>query len=72
MSMRVGDESARTHAESLDSALASNELPTPRGRGEWRRAGRRFVHHVPAMVGLGFLALMAFACFVLVRSSMSS
>jgi peptide/nickel transport system permease protein len=69
--MRVGDESARTRAEALDPALASNELPTPRGRGEWRRTARRFVHHVPAMVGLAFLALVAFACFVLVRFAAS-
>jgi peptide/nickel transport system permease protein len=67
MSMRIGDESARTHAESLDPALASNELTTPHGRGEWHRATRRFVRHVPAMVGLSFLALMTVACFLLVR-----
>jgi peptide/nickel transport system permease protein len=67
MSMRVGDESARSRAESIDPLLASNEVATPQGRGEWRRAGRRFRRHVPAMVGLVFLACMALACFVLVR-----
>ncbi|MFI5047501.1 MAG: ABC transporter permease [Acidimicrobiia bacterium] len=64
--MRVGDESARTHAESLDPVIASNELATPHGRSEWRRARSRFTHHVPAMLAVGFLALLTFACFVLV------
>ena len=65
--MRVGDEAARTRAEALDADLASNELPTPHGRGEWRRVLTRFVHHVPAMVGVAILACMTLACFVLVR-----
>jgi peptide/nickel transport system permease protein len=65
--MRVGDETARTRAEALDPVLASNEIASPSGGGAWRRVGRRFRRHVPAMVGLGFLVLMAFACFVLVR-----
>lgn len=65
--MRIGDESARSRAEALDPELASNELATPHGRSEWGRAARRFVHHVPAMVGLAILAAMTFACFVLVR-----
>ncbi len=67
MSMRVGDESGRARAEALDPVVASNELVSPSGEGAWRHVGRRFRRHVPAMVGLGFLALMAFACFVLVR-----
>jgi peptide/nickel transport system permease protein len=69
--MRVGDESARTRAEALDPELASNEVATPEGRGEWRAAGRRFSRHVPAMLGLAFLVLIAFACFVLVRFAQS-
>lgn len=67
MSMRVGDESARTHAESIDPLVVSNEMATPEGRAEWQRALRRFRHHVPAMVGLVALMVTAFACFVLVR-----
>lgn len=64
--MRVGDEAGRTRAEALDPAAASNAIPTPAG-GAWRPVARRFRRHVPAVLGLGFLALMAFACFVLVR-----
>jgi peptide/nickel transport system permease protein len=67
MSMRVGDESARTRAESIDPVLASNEMATPEGRGEWGRALRRFRRHVPAMLGVVLLVLIAFACFVVVR-----
>jgi peptide/nickel transport system permease protein len=67
VSMRVGDESARTHAESLDPLLVSNEMPTPQGRSQWRDAGRRFRRSITSMVALGFLVFMAFASFVLVR-----
>jgi peptide/nickel transport system permease protein len=66
VSMRVGDESGRTRAEALDPVLASNEMSTPQGGGEWRVAGRRFVRNPAAVIGLGFLALMTLACFVLV------
>ena len=44
MSMRVGDESGRSRAESNDSGLAVvDAIPSPRG-GEWRRAWRSFRH----------------------------
>ena len=65
--MRVGDESGRARAEALDPALATTEIVTPHGSGEWRRALRRFRHHVPAMVGLVFLVFMVVSCFGLVH-----
>ncbi|HEX9505865.1 MAG TPA: hypothetical protein VGA62_07640, partial [Acidimicrobiia bacterium] len=63
--MRVGDESGRARAAAIDPGLVVPEsLPTPEGRGEWRRVLRRFRHHAVAMVGLGFLVVMFLACFV--------
>jgi len=67
VSMRIGDESARTRAEWLDPVLASNETATPESRTEWKRARSRFAHHVPAMVGVGVLVVMTILCFVVVR-----
>src|SRR5262249_15402673 len=67
VSMRVGDESARSHAEEIDAALVplGDEAW---GRGSaWRGALRRFRRHHAAMAGLVFLALMVLACFVLVQ-----
>ena len=67
MSMRVGDESARARAASIDPAFASSDMATPHGRGEWRNAARRFLHHGPAVASSVFLVLMAIACFGLVH-----
>ena len=73
MSSRIGDESARARAESLDPVVAAGgdvEWGMDGGWGEggrWKPAVRRFRRHTPAMVGLGFLVFMVFACFVLVE-----
>jgi peptide/nickel transport system permease protein len=81
MSMRVGDESARARAEAIDPVIvptaggggAGVGMEAGSGAGAWQRAGqwriavRRFRRHKLAMVGLGFLVVMFFACFVLVR-----
>ena len=65
MSMRVGDESGRARAASLDRELVYPEpVVTPDDRGEWRAAWRRFRHHRAALIGLGFLVFMVLACFV--------
>ncbi|MDQ1430160.1 MAG: peptide/nickel transport system permease protein [Actinomycetota bacterium] len=65
MSMRVGDEAGRARAEAIDPGLAhANTVGAPRDGGQWRGALRRFRRHPVALVGLGFLVLMALACFV--------
>ena len=66
MSMRVGDESGRARAESLDPELVYPE-PVRHARRP-RRVARR-VATVPssprrASIGLGFLVFMVLACFV--------
>ena len=65
MSSRIGDESARARATALDPLLAAGGDEIRGGR--WKPAARSFRRHTPAMVGLGFLCFMFFACFVLVR-----
>jgi peptide/nickel transport system permease protein len=72
MSMRVGDESARAIVSSEVAAAGDTAAAIPGGPawsrgGRGRAAVRRFTHHKVAMVGASFLALMFFACFVLVR-----
>ena len=67
MSSRVGDESARARAEAIDPVLAAGGDEAWSAGGHWRPALRRFTHHGPAMVGLGFLVIMFLACFVLVE-----
>src|SRR6187551_1946892 len=74
MSSRIGDESARARAESLDPVVAAGGIDGGWESGDawgaggrWRPAVRRFRRHTPAMVGLGFLVFMVFACFVLVE-----
>ena len=65
MSMRVGDESGRARATSLDrGVVAAEAVVTPDDRGEWRAAWRRFRRHRAALIGLGFLLFMVLACFV--------
>jgi peptide/nickel transport system permease protein len=66
MSMRVGDESARARADAIDPVLVPAGEAWGRG-SQWRVAVRKFRRHTIAMIGLGFLVFMFFACFVLVR-----
>ena len=67
LSSRLGDESARARAESLDPVLAAGGDEAWGAGGRWKPAVRRFRRHTPAMIGLGFLVFMFFACFVLVE-----
>ncbi len=67
MSSRLGDESARARADSLDPVLAAGGDEAWGTGGRWKPAVRSFRRHTPAMIGLGFLLFMFFACFVLVR-----
>ena len=75
MSMRVGDEAARAQAEAIDAGLLGAAAPggmVPFALGgQWRVALRRFLRHRVATVGLGFLILMALACYVGARFAQS-
>ena len=75
MSMRVGDEAARAQAEAIDAGLVGAAAPggmVPFALGgQWRVALRRFLRHRVATVGLGFLVLMALACYVGARFAQS-
>ena len=64
MSMRVGDESARARAESIDSGLIARDVATMPDRRGWRVALRRFARHKVALVALGFLVFMVLACWL--------
>jgi peptide/nickel transport system permease protein len=64
MSMRVGDESARARAESIDPDLLARDVATTPDRSHWRVAARRFARHKPAVVALAFLVFMVLACWI--------
>ena len=58
--MRVGDESARARAESIDPALLARDVATIPDRNRWRVAVRRFARHKLAVVALAQTAVLAY------------
>ncbi|HXY93476.1 MAG TPA: ABC transporter permease [Acidimicrobiia bacterium] len=64
MSMRVGDESGRARAESMDAGLLAPEVVPTIAAGQWQTALRRFRRHRVAMTALAFLVFMVLACYV--------